>query len=312
MNHASSALTSKAGGAGGEVAHEGARAGCAGTKLRTMRELWSRRDEDSLERFRKAIEEDDLVGGLFAIEGVTPQSAARGRELLREWGSRVRATTSLTQPPLLQARALQGVLGGELGFRGDADGYHHPKNSLLREVLTRRRGMPILLSCVWMEAGREAGLFVQGIGMPGHFIARVGPPPLGQLVDPFAGGRLLTERDCRLKVHELSGGKLEWRDEFLRRSRTDEIFERVLSNLAVGFEQEEDGPGCYRAAMFLAALRPESAEKQLKAASLADELGAHDVAHRIYEHLVDTFPETPECETAFERLEQGSRGLAVN
>jgi regulator of sirC expression with transglutaminase-like and TPR domain len=128
-------------------------------------------------------------------------------------------------------------------------------------------------------------------------------------VDPFAGGRLLTERLLFEGARAL-GGKLEWRDEFLRRSRTDEIFERVLSNLAVGFEQKRTAwaataPRC------LAAL-PRVPEKQLKAASLADELGAHDVAHRIYEHLVDTFPETPECETAFERLEQGSRGLAIN
>ena len=59
---------------------------------------------------------------------------------------------------------------------------------MLDLVLTRRRGLPILLSVVYVEVARRAGIQIAGVGLPGHFV--VGhfgtDPPV--LLDPFAGG----------------------------------------------------------------------------------------------------------------------------
>jgi regulator of sirC expression with transglutaminase-like and TPR domain len=87
-----------------------------------------------------------------------------------------------------EARACAHVLGGVHGFAGDRDEYDHPDNSMLDRVLARRRGLPILLSVVYVEVARRAGVALAGVGLPGHFV--VGhfgaEPPL--LLDPFAGG----------------------------------------------------------------------------------------------------------------------------
>src|SRR5438067_2212591 len=80
--------------------------------------------------------------------------------------------------------------GDELDVRHE---YYDPRNSFLNEVLDRRLGIPITLSLVTMEVGRRIGVPLLGVGMPGHFLVRYGPV----VVDPFTGGRKLTEDDCR-------------------------------------------------------------------------------------------------------------------
>jgi regulator of sirC expression with transglutaminase-like and TPR domain len=80
--------------------------------------------------------------------------------------------------------ALTTVLGTQEGFTGDRERYDHPDNSMLDVVLRKRSGLPILLSVVYIAAGARAGIEVDGIGLPGHFVVGVG----GVLLDPFNRG----------------------------------------------------------------------------------------------------------------------------
>lgn len=84
--------------------------------------------------------------------------------------------------------ALASVLGELHGFAGDEEDYDHPHNSFLDLVLARRRGLPILLSVVYVACASRAGIPLAGVGLPGHFVVgHLGTtPPL--LIDPFAGG----------------------------------------------------------------------------------------------------------------------------
>ena len=90
--------------------------------------------------------------------------------------------------PHEQAEACRRLLGQRAGFTGNRDDYNHPDNSMLDLVLARRTGLPILLSAIYVEVARRAGIPLEGIGLPGHYV--VGhfgtEPPL--LLDPFAGG----------------------------------------------------------------------------------------------------------------------------
>ena len=81
---------------------------------------------------------------------------------------------------------LRRVLFVEEALAGtDDDEYYVPENSFLDAVLDRRRGIPITLAVLMIEVGRRAGVAVDGIGAPGHFLVSHGDT----LLDPFRGGQ---------------------------------------------------------------------------------------------------------------------------
>jgi regulator of sirC expression with transglutaminase-like and TPR domain len=152
-----------------------------------------------------------------------------------------------------EARACADVLGRVHGFAGDHDEYDHPENSMLDRVLERRRGLPILLSVVYVAAAGRAGVPLAGVGLPGHFV--VGhfgaDPPV--LLDPFAGGDLLT-------------GDVDRR--YLRPWAPAEIAMRMLNNLVGSYQRR----GHLGAAITAARLRLDLPAEEPVRASLQAEL----------------------------------------
>jgi regulator of sirC expression with transglutaminase-like and TPR domain len=276
-----------------------------------MRELWSDRDERALAEFVAAVDADDLLGALYAIEGTPAGERTADETRLDRWAARVAERVKESSSAFMQARALAEVLGGDEGFSGDEDDYYHPDNGLFHAVLVRRRGMPIILSAVWMEVGRRAGLSVDGVGMPGHFIVRIGSSP-GVLADPFAGGARITVDECRRKLDGMSGGKLSWRPDFLRGIGVQAILERVLHNLAGAYGRQHDEGGRYRALTFLAALRPDEPDNLVQRAEIAETLGVRDLAEKVWTEIVERFPDTQQAQAAWEKLEGGSSSPVVN
>lgn len=132
-----------------------------------------------------------------------------------------------------EVAALRELLGEREGFTGNREDYDDPANSMLDLVLERRTGLPIVLSVVYVEVSRRAGIELAGVGLPGHFV--VGhfgaAPPL--VLDPFSGGRLITA--------ELGG-------ERVRAWRPQEIALRMLNNLARSYTARGDLGQAIRAA----------------------------------------------------------------
>ncbi|WP_330478573.1 transglutaminase-like domain-containing protein [Streptomyces platensis] len=128
------------------------------------------------------------------------------------------------------ARNLGELLGTRCGFGGSPADYRRLESSLLHEVLRRRRGLPILLSVVWMEVARRAGAPVYGVALPGHFVVGFGDPAGSHvLADPFAGGRPLTGEDAELLVAGATGEPLS--AQMMTPADPLEIVLRMLNNI---------------------------------------------------------------------------------
>lgn len=86
--------------------------------------------------------------------------------------------------------ALGEVLGARHRFAGAGEVYDDPDNSMLDLVLERGRGLPIALSVVYVETARRAGIALDGVGLPGHYVVGqfAGHGAVPVLLDPFAGG----------------------------------------------------------------------------------------------------------------------------
>ncbi|MET7677931.1 transglutaminase-like domain-containing protein [Streptomyces seoulensis] len=131
--------------------------------------------------------------------------------------------------PLAWARAVGRLLGGTNGFRGTAGEYERLDSSLLHSVLRRRRGLPILLSVVWMEVARRAGAPVYGVALPGHFVVGFGTAGDRVLADPFEGGRVLSGADTELLVAGATGAPLE--PSMLVPAAPLQVIQRILNNI---------------------------------------------------------------------------------
>ncbi|USQ83318.1 transglutaminase-like domain-containing protein [Streptomyces phaeoluteigriseus] len=158
--------------------------------------------------------------------------------------------------PRAWAVALRELLGERLGFAGSPADYERLESSLLHQVLERRRGLPILLSVVWIEVARRAGAPVYGVALPGHFVVGFGPPEDQVLVDPFDGGRVLTGHDAEVLVTGATGAPLE--PSMLVPAETLDVVRRILNNIRAW-----------------AAARPERSDVALWAVELALLLPSH-------------------------------------
>ena len=132
-------------------------------------------------------------------------------------------------------RAVNQHLFDELRFVGNRDRYEDPRNSCLNEVLDRRTGIPITLSVVYMEIARRAGLQVDGINFPGHFLVRCPDRArrgaTGHIIDPFHAGALLSEHDCRVLLQRHVGAEVAFSKSLLAPTTRPQIVVRMLLNL---------------------------------------------------------------------------------
>ena len=201
--------------------------------------------------------------------------------------------------------ALNHYLFQELGFRGNTEQYYDARNSYLNEVLDRRTGIPITLSLVYIEVGRRAGLEVEGVGLPGHFVVRVQTPARGLLVDPFHGGTLLSEKDCQERLDRIFSGKVKLEPKMLRPCGHKDMVERVLRNLKAIHLRDEDKLRALRVVDLLVALQPTSAEDLRDRGVLYAALDCYGVAARDLESYLALAPRAKDAEEL-----RGARGAA--
>jgi regulator of sirC expression with transglutaminase-like and TPR domain len=132
-------------------------------------------------------------------------------------------------------RAINAYLYEDQRFVGNREKYEDPRNSCLNEVLDRRTGIPITLALVYMEVARRAGLVVDGVNFPGHFLVRC--PELTSrgsdslIIDPFHAGALLSEHDCRVLLQRHVGLEVAFDKSLLAPATRPQIVVRMLLNL---------------------------------------------------------------------------------
>lgn len=136
--------------------------------------------------------------------------------------------------------SINRTLYREEGFCGNAGVYYDPRNSFLNEVLDRRRGIPITLSIVYMEVGRRLGLNIRGVGLPGHFLVKCMAASGEWLIDPFFGGKTVTEAECRQRLKRLHGEEFSFQRSFLDCVTKRQILGRLLANLKMIYLVQKD------------------------------------------------------------------------
>ena len=143
---------------------------------------------------------------------------------LNTWGRQFLVQLSGAVSNRERVLRLSSFLSDQLEFRGNDDNYYCERNSLLTRVMETRSGIPLTLTLIYMMIGSRAAMKIQGINLPGHFIARHGEV----YFDPFHKGRILSRADVESILFRQG---LELRDSHLQPSTPRQILMRMLANL---------------------------------------------------------------------------------
>lgn len=191
----------------------------------------------------------DELGGKAASRVATATRGSAGRH------------PAATPEALACVNALNDFLFVEEGFVGNQLQYDDPRNSFLNEVLDRRTGIPITLALVYMEVARRAGVRVEGINFPGHFLVRApaarhyldDSPDL--IIDVFHGGVLLSEDACR-ELLRANLGEASAESVVLTQATKPQILVRMLTNLKRTYLKMQSFPQARAVTDLLLAIDP--------------------------------------------------------
>jgi regulator of sirC expression with transglutaminase-like and TPR domain len=175
------------------------------------------------------------------------QDFSEARALLDAWGSEVGRRLAKAESTLDRVETLAEFLSFEARLSGNDRNYYNIENSLLPSVIESRLGIPITLSLIYIFVANRAGLTLEGVALPGHFLVRHGDI----FLDPYHGGRRVGLLDCRelLARHNLS-----LVPEHLATATPKQMLARLLANI-LHIANQSDPPLAAKISGWLDALR---------------------------------------------------------
>jgi regulator of sirC expression with transglutaminase-like and TPR domain len=151
---------------------------------------------------------------------------------------------------------MQHVLFEEEQFRGNVDDYGNPKNSSLADVLSTKKGLPILLSHVVVSVAERLEVPIVGVPTPGRYIVKydgrrapTGFPQTDVYLSPFDGGKVLSRADLKLLFPGLDA------DQMVAPGSRRDVLIRMLNNIETHLFNRDEIDRAYLAVAFRVALQ---------------------------------------------------------
>jgi regulator of sirC expression with transglutaminase-like and TPR domain len=173
----------------------------------------------------------------LSMHALDDADAAHVERQLEVLSIRVRERSPSRRPAAILAN-MHSVLFDEACYRGDTLRYYNAMNCYLPAVLKSRQGLPSLLSLLYKLVGEGAGLRIEGINAPGHFLVRVHCDNGWMIVDPFYGGQVLSREEAFERLDRVTGQQLPREDRLLATATHAQWIARILGNLRQLFAAE--------------------------------------------------------------------------
>lgn len=158
-----------------------------------------------------------------------------------------------------RVEALRDTLVENGSYRGNYEDFANPANSYLNRVIDMRRGNPVSLGAIWLDVAERLEWPMYGVSMPGHFLVRYEGVADEVIVDPFNGGRILSDEDCVKMYSAMFGADATPEEAHFERLGTFGILARMLGNLYVVYANAADWPRTVCVLRRLVAVQPRDA-----------------------------------------------------
>lgn len=194
-----------------------------------------------------------------------------------------------------RAHVLADVLADQHGYRGDRETYDDLANADLARVIERRRGLPVALAILWIHAGRAQGWAVDGLDFPGHFIIRVGGATADDqvFVDPFEGGRIVSEDDLRRLLKRMAGEDVALAPQHTQPVGNRAVLLRLQNNIKQRLQRAGDLDGARAVVARMLMVAPNEGWLWREAGSLDAERGNLRAAREALAEAAKLAPDAP-------------------
>jgi len=187
--------------------------------------------------------------------------------------ARLRARLDRDESP---EEALAETMAGDMQLAGDLMTYEHPDNADVLAVWARRRGLPVALAVLYLDAARRCGLPVRGVDFPGHFLLRIETEEGALALDPFSEGRVVlpSELSRRAYMTGLTPDVAERLETLMAPASDRAVIMRLQNTIFARAVQAKDFAQAERSALRRALLDPRDHHPWIDVAAAREGQGA--------------------------------------
>ncbi len=190
-----------------------------------------------------------------------------------------------------RARALNEIILLKYGYSGDELTYDDLQNTNLMRVVDRRKGLPVALGILYLDAARAQGWDSVGLGFPGHFLVRLTEGAERLILDPFHGGRVCDAATLRELLKAMAGQEVELAPEHYAPVADRDVLLRLQNNLKSRLLQAGLHERALRTVETMLLLAPDLAELWQEAGLLHARLGNMRAGVNALEQFIIRAPE---------------------
>lgn len=132
------------------------------------------------------------------------------------------------------------------GYKGDIETYNDLQNASLMRVIDRRKGLPVTLALLYLNAAWAQGWDVMGLDFPGHFLCRIEKDGKRLIFDPFYDCKILEAPELRDFIKQVNGPNAELSASYFLPISKRDILMRLQNNIKYRQIESEDYPGALK------------------------------------------------------------------
>ncbi len=209
------------------------------------------------------------------------------RLIARDVGSHPGASSDLAG----RAGALNEIILLKHGYSGDELTYDDVQNANLMRVIDRRKGLPVVLGILFIDAARAQGWEAAGLAFPGHFLVRLSDRAERLILDPFHSGQICGAAELRELLKAVVGEDRELSPEYYAPVADRDVLLRLQNNLKSRLIQEQRHERAVKVVETMLMLAPDLAELWREGGMLHRQLGNMRAAAAAFEQFVLRAPD---------------------
>jgi regulator of sirC expression with transglutaminase-like and TPR domain len=190
-----------------------------------------------------------------------------------------------------RARALNEIILLKYGYSGDELTYDDLQNANLMRVIDRRKGLPVVLGILFIDAARAQGWEAAGLAFPGHFLVRLSDRAERLILDPFHAGQVCGATELRDLLKAVVGGDSELAPEYYAPVADRDVLLRLQNNLKSRLLQQQRHERAAKTVETMLMLAPDLADLWGEAGMLHRRLGNLRAAAAAFEQFIVRAPD---------------------